>query len=121
MFSLGCVQSMRCHTDTCPTGIATQSPARQRGLVIPDKAERVARYHRATVHALHEIVVAAGLDSPDQLDPAHLRQRVNVPEMRAITDLYPFVAPGVLTRAPRHASHALRSRRAQARRSPPPA
>src|SRR3546814_3134327 len=66
MFALGCVQSMRCHTDTCPTGIATQSPARQRGLVIPDKAERVARYHRATVNALHEIVVAAGLDRSEE-------------------------------------------------------
>ncbi|MBU2017745.1 MAG: FMN-binding glutamate synthase family protein, partial [Alphaproteobacteria bacterium] len=43
MFSLGCVQSMRCHTDTCPTGVATQSPARQRALVVPEKAERVAR------------------------------------------------------------------------------
>ncbi|HVI99726.1 MAG TPA: FMN-binding glutamate synthase family protein [Sphingomonas sp.] len=96
MFSLGCVQSMRCHTDTCPTGVATQSPARQRGLVVPDKAERVARYQRATVKALHEIVVAAGLDSPDQLDPAHLRQRVNVAEMRAMTDIYPFVEPGEL-------------------------
>src|SRR3546814_3302465 len=92
MFSLGCVQSMRCHTDTCPTGIATQSPARQRGLVLPDKAERVARYHRATVNALHEIVVAAGLASLDQLDTAHLRQRVNVAEMRATPDTHPFVA-----------------------------
>lgn len=44
MFSLGCVQSMRCHTDTCPTGVATQSPARQRALVVPEKAERVARF-----------------------------------------------------------------------------
>src|SRR3546814_14324035 len=97
MFSLGCVQSMRCHTDTCPTGIATQSPARQRGLVIPDKAERVARYHRATVNALHEIVVAAGLDSPDQLDPAHLRHPVHAPAIPAITDIHPSVSPGELT------------------------
>jgi glutamate synthase domain-containing protein 2 len=37
MFSLGCIQSLKCHTGTCPTGIATQSAARQRGLVIPKK------------------------------------------------------------------------------------
>jgi glutamate synthase domain-containing protein 2 len=66
MFSLGCVQSMRCHTDTCPTGVATQSPARQRGLVVPEKAERVARFQKATLDALHDIVVAAGLSSPDE-------------------------------------------------------
>jgi hypothetical protein len=87
---------MRCHTDTCPSGVATQSPARQRGLVVTDKAERVARFHKATTHALREIVVAAGLDSPDQFDPANLRQRVNVAEMRALTDIYPFVEPGEL-------------------------
>jgi glutamate synthase domain-containing protein 2 len=96
MFSLGCVQSMRCHTDTCPTGIATQSKARQRGLVIPDKAQRVARYHKATLHALHDIVVAAGVDRPDQIDPHHLRQRINVAEMRSMVDIYPFVEPGEL-------------------------
>lgn len=96
MFSLGCVQSMRCQTDTCPTGIATQSPARQRGLVIPDKAERVARYHKATLKALHEIVVAAGVERPEDLDPHHLRQRVNVAEMRSLTEIYHFAEPGEL-------------------------
>ncbi len=96
MFSLGCVQSMRCHTDTCPTGIATQSPARQRGLVVPDKAERVARFHKATLNALYDIVVAAGLRSPDEFTPGSLRQRLNVAEMRAIDEIYPFVEPGEL-------------------------
>jgi glutamate synthase domain-containing protein 2 len=96
MFSLGCVQSMRCQTDTCPTGIATQSPARQRGLVIPDKAQRVARYHKSTLKALHEIVVAAGVERPEDLDPHHLRQRVNVAEMRSLTEIYHFAEPGEL-------------------------
>lgn len=94
MFSLGCVQSMRCHTDTCPTGVATQSPARQRGLVVPEKAERVARFQRATLDALHDIVVAAGLNSPDEFTPDALRQRINVAEMRGIDEIYPFVEPG---------------------------
>ena len=94
MFSLGCVQSLKCHTDTCPTGIATQSLARQRGLVVPDKAERVARYHRATLRALHDIVVAAGLDSPGDFRPSHLRQRINVSQMRQMDESYTFVRPG---------------------------
>jgi len=96
MFSLGCVQSMRCHTDTCPTGVATQSPARQRGLVIPEKAERVARFQRATLDALHDIVVSAGLSSPDEFTPDGLRQRINAAEMRSIDEIYPFVEPGEL-------------------------
>jgi glutamate synthase domain-containing protein 2 len=96
MFSLGCVQSMRCHTDTCPTGVATQSAARQRGLVVPEKAQRVANFHRATLKALHDMVVAAGLDSPDGFRPWHLRQRINVAEMRQMDEIYPFVEEGAL-------------------------
>jgi glutamate synthase domain-containing protein 2 len=96
MFSLGCVQSMRCHTDTCPTGVATQSPARQRGLVVPEKAERVARFQKATLDALHDIVVAAGLQSPDEFTPDGLRQRINAAEMRSFDEIYPFVEPGEL-------------------------
>lgn len=96
MFSLGCIQSMRCHADTCPTGIATQSPARQRGLVVPEKAQRVARFHKATVGALRELTVAAGLHSVDDFKPWHLRHRINVAEMRQMDELYPFVREGEL-------------------------
>jgi len=96
MFSLGCVQSMRCHTGTCPSGVATQSPARQRGLVVPEKAERVARFQRATLDALHDIVVAAGLNSPDEFTPDGLRQRISAIEMRSMDEIYPFVEPGEL-------------------------
>jgi glutamate synthase domain-containing protein 2 len=100
MFSLGCVQSMRCHTDTCPTGVATQSKARQRGLVVEEKAERVANFQRATLRALHEMVVAAGLDSPDDFRPWHLRQRINVAEMRQMDQIFTFVDEGELLSAP---------------------
>ncbi|MEO7564151.1 MAG: FMN-binding glutamate synthase family protein [Sphingomicrobium sp.] len=96
MFSLGCVQTLRCHTDTCPTGVATQSPALQRALVIPEKAERVARFQQATLDALTEIVVAAGIQSPDEFTPDGLRQRINAAEMRSIDEIYPFVEPGEL-------------------------
>jgi len=96
MFSLGCVQSMKCHTDQCPTGVATQSPARQRALVVDDKAARVARFHGSTLKALHEIVVAAGLETPSDFRPSHLRQRINVAEMRQTDEVYTFLRPGEL-------------------------
>ena len=103
MFSIGCIQSRKCHTDTCPTGIATQSPARQRGLVVEEKAARVARFHGATMRALHEIIVSTGLDSPSDLRPFHLRQRINVAEMRQIDEIQPFVQPGELVAGTDHA------------------
>ena len=96
MFSIGCIQSLKCHTGLCPTGIATQSAARQRGLVVDEKAERVARFHNATIRALHEIIVASGLDSPSDLRPFHLRQRINAAEMRQLDEIYTFARAGEL-------------------------
>lgn len=96
MFSIGCIQSLKCHTGLCPTGIATQSAARQRGLVVDEKAERVARFHNATIRALHEIIVASGLDSPSDLRPFHLRQRINTAEMRQLDEIYRFARAGEL-------------------------
>ena len=75
MFALGCLQSQHCHTNACPVGIATQDPWRQRGLDVADKATRVARYQEQTVHALLEIVGAAGLEHPHDLQPQHFFHR----------------------------------------------
>jgi hypothetical protein len=60
MFAVGCIQSQQCHTDRCPTGVATQDKSRQRALVVPDKATRVANFHKETVLALGELIAAAG-------------------------------------------------------------
>jgi glutamate synthase domain-containing protein 2 len=96
MFSLGCVKSMRCHTDTCPTGVATQSAERQHGLLISEKAQQVARFQQAALDALYEIVASAGLRSPDEFTPDGLRQRINSAQMRSINEIYPFIEPGEL-------------------------
>jgi glutamate synthase domain-containing protein 2 len=96
MFSLGCIQSMHCHNDTCPTGIATQSAWRQSGLVVTEKAPRVARYHKQTLHSLREIVTAMGLDDPWQIAPQDMRERINGARSDAIDRIYSFVEPGQL-------------------------
>jgi glutamate synthase domain-containing protein 2 len=75
MFALGCLQSLSCHTDECPTGVATQDPVRQRALVVPDKATRVANFHNQTVAALAELIGAAGLTHPSQVRPGYLMTR----------------------------------------------
>ena len=100
MFALGCVQSMQCHTDRCPTGIATQDVTRQRGLVVPTKAERVTRFQRHTLHALREMVVAMGLDNPWQIAPKHISERQNSARSDTIDQIYAFLEPGDLLDKP---------------------
>ncbi|HEY9544783.1 MAG TPA: FMN-binding glutamate synthase family protein [Solimonas sp.] len=100
MFALGCVQSRSCHTDRCPTGVATQDKARQRALVVPDKAERVRNFHHNTLHALGELVGAAGLSHPKDLKPHHIVRRVDHNEVRLVSSLYKFLAPGELLAKP---------------------
>lgn len=90
MFALGCIQSMSCHTNRCPTGVATQDPRRNRALVVPDKAERVWRYHGRTVQALAELLAAAGLRHPEQLKPQHLVHRVSTVEIRQFDRMHYF-------------------------------
>jgi glutamate synthase domain-containing protein 2 len=96
MFALGCVQSQACHTDRCPTGVATQDPTRQRGLVVGDKAERVAQFHRQTLEALAELTAAAGLEHPGQAKPAHILRRISPSEVASFEQLYPALPPGAL-------------------------
>ncbi|HMT38850.1 MAG TPA: FMN-binding glutamate synthase family protein [Thermomonas sp.] len=105
MFALGCIQSLSCHTDRCPTGIATQDPRRWGRLDVPDKATRVAAFHRNTLHALRDLLCAAGLQHPDQLGPEHILRRVSPTEVRSLGALYRFLTPGELLggRLPEHA------------------
>ncbi len=105
MFSLGCIQSLSCHTDRCPTGVTTQDPTRNRALVVPDKTTRVYNYHHATLHALAEIIAAAGLNHPEEIRPIHFSHRLSGTDVLSFARLYPELAPGELltgkTQSPR--------------------
>ncbi len=96
MFALGCIQSMSCHTDLCPTGVATQDPTRSRALVVADKTERVRRYHASMLHALAELAAAAGLDHPHAFKPEHFSRRVSTNESMTFAELYPALRRGEL-------------------------
>ena len=96
MFAVGCIQSQHCHTDKCPTGVATQDWFRQRALVVPDKAERVYNFHRATVEALAELIAAMGLTHPDQVQPQHVSRRMSGKRITTFAELFPTLAPGEL-------------------------
>jgi glutamate synthase domain-containing protein 2 len=96
MFALGCIQSQSCHTDRCPSGVATQSALRQKALVVPDKAERVRRFHDSTLAALSELVGAAGLAHARDITPEHILKRLSPSEVSSFAEVYPRVAPGAL-------------------------
>ncbi len=96
MFALGCVQSLSCHTNHCPTGIATQDKLLQRGLVVDHKSQRVAAYHRNTVRALGEVVAAAGCTHPSQLLPCHLYHRISATNAKPADEVYDLLQRNIL-------------------------
>jgi glutamate synthase domain-containing protein 2 len=99
MFAVGCIQAMRCHTNTCPTGVATQDPVRARALKIDERAEHVKNYHRATIDSFIEITGALGASSPEQLTPAHILHRMPDEKARSYAQLYSYLQPGDLAGA----------------------
>ncbi|MDP9918842.1 glutamate synthase domain-containing protein 2 [Variovorax boronicumulans] len=96
MMALGCIQAQSCHTGHCPTGVTTQDPLRQQALVVPAKADRVRNFHRSTLHALQELVQAAGLDHPQQITAHHIVRRISDTEVRLLSNLVMQVQPGAL-------------------------
>ena len=100
MFAVGCIQAQSCHTDKCPTGVATQDPVRYRALDVPDKATRVTQFHNQTLHALSEITAAAGLSHPKDFTLAHFHRRISHTETISLSDIYPRLEAGSLLDAP---------------------
>ncbi len=91
MLALGCIQSRSCNSDKCPTGIATQDPARYKALNIEDKARRVANFQHSTVKHLTELLGACGLGSLSQLKPCHINRRINGTQVANYAELYPGI------------------------------
>jgi glutamate synthase domain-containing protein 2 len=98
MFAVGCIQAQICDTGFCPTGVTTQDPNRQKALVVTDKSERVYNFHNETLKALKEIVEAAGLTHPIQIDTRHIVRRLNANEVRLLSELLPAIPAGSLLR-----------------------
>ena len=96
MFAIGCIQALRCNTNKCPTGVATQDPALMHGLVVGDKSERVARYHKETVKSFLDVLGATGLHAPQDLKPWYLMKRMGSGEVRSYHEIYPPTEPGSL-------------------------
>ncbi|HUM97904.1 MAG TPA: FMN-binding glutamate synthase family protein [Chitinophagaceae bacterium] len=96
MMALGCIQALLCHTNKCPTGVATQNPSLVVGLVVDDKKVRVANYHEDTIKTFLELSAAAGLDDYRQLTRSHIYRRVFMNESRTFEDIFPSLKSGCL-------------------------
>ncbi|AMW78692.1 glutamate synthase [Acinetobacter sp. TGL-Y2] len=96
MFAVGCIQAQSCHTNQCPVGVATQDPDRQKAIHVPSKAERVFSFHKNTLHALSEMIAAAGLEHPRDIKAHHLAQRVNDREIKNYAQLHFWLKDGEL-------------------------
>lgn len=94
MLALGCIQALECNANTCPTGVATQDPQLSVGLHVTDKTHRVSEYHSETVHALVELVAAAGLTDPRDINRQHIFRRVTHTEALRYDKLFPMIEPG---------------------------
>ncbi len=93
MFALGCVQSLQCNKNTCPTGITTHDPKLQKGLDTADKAERVRHYVENMVREVGVIAHSCGVSDPRQLRRHHCRI-VTAPGCSTPLDrLYPETPP----------------------------
>lgn len=91
MFAVGCIQAQSCHTNQCPVGVATQDQDRQKAIDVPTKAERVFNFHKNTLHALSEMIAAAGLNHPSDIKAHHLAQRMNDREIKNYAQIHFFL------------------------------
>ncbi|HQU56948.1 MAG TPA: FMN-binding glutamate synthase family protein, partial [Chitinophagaceae bacterium] len=95
MMATGCIQALQCNTNTCPTGVATQDKSLMKGLVVKDKAVRVANFHEETVKSFIELMAATGVRKPFDLKREHINRRVEMDKVMKYSEMYPDVEEGV--------------------------
>jgi glutamate synthase domain-containing protein 2 len=100
MFAVGCIQAMKCNTNRCPTGVATQDPGLARALDVPDKIDRVANFQKAVVASAAQLVASMGLDGFAELTPSMLNRRIDSHRSRTYAEIYEWLMPGELLDCP---------------------
>ena len=91
MFSLGCIQALQCHQNTCPTGITTHNKKLQRGLVAEQKSIRVANYIKNMAYEVGLIAHSCGVRSPRELSRRHARIVQENGTSVMLADIYPDI------------------------------
>jgi glutamate synthase domain-containing protein 2 len=93
MLALGCIQSLSCNTNRCPTGVATNKPSLNHGLVVADKWQRVRNYQEETLGEFLEIFAAAGCRSLADLNRGLVYSNIDS-GLHTYEDIYPTPRPG---------------------------
>ncbi len=93
MFSLGCIQALKCNKNTCPTGITTHDPRFQKGLVVRDKYKRVERYATDIIHEVETIAHSVGVAEPRLLRRRHVRLMQDTGRSVPMNELFPSALP----------------------------
>ncbi len=96
MLALGCVHSLTCNSNKCPTGVATQNPKLFRGLVVSDKSQRVAQFHKRTVHATADIISSAGIRHTKELNRTNIYRRTSQNCIQRYDQIFPYIQSGSL-------------------------
>jgi glutamate synthase domain-containing protein 2 len=100
MFALGCIQALECNNNTCPTGVATQDKSLMKGLVVEEKKQRVANFHKATVASAIQMIGAAGLQHPADIHRMFIYRRVSSSQIQTYGELFPYIPKGSLLSTP---------------------
>ncbi len=100
MLALGCIQALRCNSNKCPTGVATNDPQLVAGINVPDKRTRVQAFHSETIRSVAELIGAMGLKHTTDLKPWHIMRRFGPTEVRHYAEIFPFLEPGSLLKTP---------------------
>lgn len=100
MLALGCIQALRCNSNHCPVGVATQDPSLMAGLVPSDKKVRVYNFHRQTLQSVTELLGAMGIAHPHELRPWHIMRRTSPTEVHHYGEIFEYLKPGALLAEP---------------------
>ena len=87
LMALGCIQSLKCHTGECPTGIATPNESAQKAIDIEAAADRVARYAKALIKETQMLAESCGYTDPSQLTPHDVMIQVEPGRFEYLADL----------------------------------
>jgi glutamate synthase domain-containing protein 2 len=96
MFAIGCIQALKCNSNNCPTGVATQDPSLFNLLDVESKGDRVARFHKETINQTIHMVAAMGIHDAGNIHKSHVIRRIDVGKCLSYAQIYPVMQKNAL-------------------------